>query len=197
MYEIGYLTYLNYMYDYYEDKDYLLSQDFINVIRNSGGNNIERLLIIPMISSDYELSLFFYNYAEYKIPKDPNNKIAISIYYYFPCDDNNPYNVDEIKLYDKEGSSIYSFPLMEWGSSQNYKDIVSNFGFMKTKFIDNGFPIIIGEVGILNDNIKKNYSLEQFYTLYFHYPMNMKVFCPVYGISQLHLCQIQLIKIII
>ena len=51
MYEIGYLTYLNRMNNYYEDKDYYLSQYFINIIRNSGGFNIKRLLIIPMIKS--------------------------------------------------------------------------------------------------------------------------------------------------
>ena len=167
MYEIGYLTYIDKKYNYYEDKDYYLSQDFINEIRNSGGLNIERLLIIPMISSDYELSLINYNYAEYKIPKDPYNKLAISIFFYFPCEENNPYNIDSIKLYDILGYYNLIYPFMEWGSSQNYKDIESNFANMKRNFTDKGFPIIIGEVGILNDNIKKNNSLEQFlYTLF-------------------------------
>ena len=54
MYEIGYLVYLNKIKYYFEDKDYYLSQDFINIIRESGGLNIKRLLIIPMISSDFE-----------------------------------------------------------------------------------------------------------------------------------------------
>ena len=62
MYEIGYLKYLENRYNYFEDKDYLLSQDFINIIRNSGGLNIERLLIIPIVSSDDELSLFNFGY---------------------------------------------------------------------------------------------------------------------------------------
>ena len=162
MYEIGYVVYLDKMYDYYEDKEYLLSQEFINVIRDSGGLNIERLLIIPLISSDYELNLFYYDYVIYNIPKDPYNKLAISIYYYFPCVDNNPSNIDAINLYDLSGFPIDTFPLMEWGSSQNYKDIVSNFDIMKNKFIDKGFPVIIGEVGFLNDNIRKNNSIEQF-----------------------------------
>ena len=167
MYEIGYLVYLDKMNNYYEDKDYYLSQDFINVIRVSGGLNSERLLIIPMISSDCELSLIFYDYADYKIPKDPYNKLAISLYYYFPCEDNNPFNIDAINLYDLPGFPIDTFPFMEWGSSQNYKDILSNFDIMKKNFIDKGFPIIIGEVGILNDNIKKNNSIEQFlYTIF-------------------------------
>jgi len=167
MYEIGYLTYLDKKYDYYEDKEYYLSQDFINVIRDSGGHNIERLLIIPMISSDYELSLINYDYAIYKIPKDPYNKLALSIYYYFPCQEINPYNIDYIKLYDKIGFYNLIYPFMEWGTSQNYKDIESNFAHIKRNFTDKGFPIIIGEVGILNDNIKKNNSIEQFlYTLF-------------------------------
>ena len=56
---------------------------------------------------------------------------------------------------------------MEWGSPLNYKRIAINFDCMKKNFVDKGFPIIIGEVGILNDYIKKNNSIEQFlYTLF-------------------------------
>ena len=167
IYEIGYLAYLDNMYNYYEDKDYYLSQDFINVIRDSGGFNIERLLIIPMLSTDYELSLIYYDISEYKIPKDPYNKLAISLNYYFPCGDNNPYDIDPINFYNKLGFFLDVFPYMEWGSSQNYKDILSNFDIMKKNFTDKGFPVIIGEVGILNENIKKNNSIEQFlYTIF-------------------------------
>jgi len=163
MYEIGYLIYLDKMYNYYKDKDYYLSQDFINLIRDSGGFNTKRLLIIPMLSSDYELSLINFEYAQYKIPKDPNNKLAISIYYYFPCEDNNEQNIlESINLYDTYGYSEIVYPHMEWGSSQNYKNIFNNFNYMKQKFTDKGFPIIIGEVGILNDYIKENNSIEQF-----------------------------------
>ena len=168
MYEIGYLKYLDRWYDYYEDKEYYLSQDFINIIRETGGNNIERLLIIPMINSDYELDLFNFDYAEYKIPKDPNNKLAISVYYYFPCEDYNPLNIlDPINLYDILGYSETVYPVMEWGSSRNYKSIISHFKYMNKNFIDKGFPVIIGEIGLLNDYIKKNNSIEQLlYTLF-------------------------------
>ena len=168
MYEIGYLKYLDNSYNYYEVKDYLLSQDFINTIRNSGGLNIERLLIIPLVSSDYELSLFNFDYDEFKIPKDPYNKLAISLYYYFPFDEYNSINILEpVNLYDKIGYLTELYPLMEWGSSQNYKDIVRNFDNLKKNFTDKGFPVIIGEVGILNDYIKKNNYIEQFlYTLF-------------------------------
>jgi len=168
IYEIGYLAYLDKIYNYYEDKEYYLSQDFINIIRDSGGFNMRRLLVIPMLTIDFELNYFTFDYFEYKIPKDPYNKLAISIYYYFPCQDTNPIgNFAPINLYNYNGYPETFFPVMEWGSSQNYRNIISNFDYMKKNFTDKGFPIIIGEAGILNDFIKKNNSIELFlYTLF-------------------------------
>ena len=168
MYEIGYLIYLNRLFNYYEDKEYYLSQDFINIIRDSGGFNIDRLLIIPMLGSDYEIGLLKYYSSQYKIPKDPYNKVAISIYYYFPCEEYNSFSsLEQIKLYSMMGYSDPVYPLKEWGSSQNYKDIASNFDIIKENLVDKGIPVIIGEVGILNDYIKRNNSIEQFlYTLF-------------------------------
>ena len=164
IYEIGYLIYLGIYND--EDEDYYLSQDFINIIRNSGGLNIKRLLIIPMISSDYELELYSLNNNEYKIPKDPYNKLAISLYYYFPSEDLN--TLEPIMLFNKQGFANEIYPFTEWGSSKNYKDIKRNLDFMQRNFVDKGIPVIIGEVGILNEYIKKNInSIEQFlYTLF-------------------------------
>ena len=168
MYDIGYLAHLNKKNNYFEDKDYYLSQDFINIIRDSGGLNIKRLLIIPMISSDYELNFFNLGYSEYKIPKDPYNKIAILIYYFFPSEEFSPNNILEpIDLYDNEGFSNTVYRLMEWGSSRNYKDIISNFNNLKAIFTDKGFPVIFGEIGILNDYIIKNNNIEQYlYTMF-------------------------------
>ena len=168
MYEIGYLTYIDSIYDYYEDKDYYLSKDFLNVIRNSGGLNTERLLIVPRISSDNELDLFSYSNDEYIIPKDPYNKLAISLYYYFPSEEYIEYNILEpINLYNSLGFPNEFPPSLEWGSSKNYKDIVRYFDYLKENFAEKDIPVIIGEVGILNDYIIKNNSIEQFlYTLF-------------------------------
>jgi hypothetical protein len=56
---------------------------------------------------------------------------------------------------------------MKWGSSNNYKDIVRYFDYMKQNFVEKDIPVIIGEVGFLNDYIKRNNSIEQFlYTLF-------------------------------
>jgi len=56
---------------------------------------------------------------------------------------------------------------MEWGSSISYKNIITNFDYLKNNLTDKGFPVIIGEVGILNNYIIKNNFIEQFlYTLF-------------------------------
>ena len=167
-YEIGYLAFLDIKYNYFEDKDYYLSQDFINIIRHSGGSNIKRLLIIPMISSEYELSYFDFDHFEYKIPKDPYNKLAISLHYYFPFQIYSRINLlEEVNLFNRLGYTDALSPLTEWGLDNNYKNVINTFDILKKKFIDKGFPVIFGEVGILNDYIKKNNSIEQFlYTLF-------------------------------
>ena len=168
MYEIGYLAYIDRWNDYYEDKDYFLSQDFLNAIRNSGGLNIERLLVVPIISSDYELGLNSYSNDVYIIPNDPYNKLAISLYYYFPSEDVNQFNILEpISLYNSLGFPNRFVPCLEWGSSKNYKEMVRYFDYLKENFAKKGIPVIIGEVGVLNDYIIKNNSIEQFlYTLF-------------------------------
>jgi len=163
VYELGYLENLNSIYYYLEDEKYYFSQEFINIIRNSGGLNIERLLIVPMISSDYELELFSYSMDEFIIPKDPYNKLAISLCYYFPSEEYNEDNVLEpINLYNRLGFTYEIVPSMKWGSSKNYKNIVRFFNYLKENFAEKGFPVIIGEVGFLNEYIKKNNSIEQF-----------------------------------
>jgi hypothetical protein len=129
---------------------------------------MERLLIIPMISSDYEISFFSYYLNEYRIPKDPHNKLAISLNYYMPSEEYNSINILEpLNIYNRMGLPDYVYPLMKWGSSLNYKNIVIKFDNLKNNFVDKGIPVIFGEVGILNDYIKQDNSIEQFlYTLF-------------------------------
>jgi endoglucanase len=95
-----------------------VSQSFIDVIRNSGGLNTKRLLIIPKMSIELE----YYRISD-DFPNDPSNKTAISIRYYFPSlyggeyiydDDYGEYYIydeDEIVWYDYTGSMLVSTPL--------------------------------------------------------------------------------------
>ena len=55
----------------------IFNQAFIDTIRNSGGNNIERLLVIAGARDDLTMTCS----SNYKMPVDPSNKLAVSIHY--------------------------------------------------------------------------------------------------------------------
>ena len=55
-----------------------LTQSFIDIIRNSGGKNKDRLLLIPGANADYGLTVS----EKFQIPYDPSNNFAVSIHYY-------------------------------------------------------------------------------------------------------------------
>ena len=58
----------------------ILNQAFVDVIRNSGGNNGERLIIISGAKNNIDMTYS----KEYKLPIDPSNKFAISMCFYVP-----------------------------------------------------------------------------------------------------------------
>ena len=149
--------------------DYLnvhtLNQAFIDTVRNSGGKNGDRLLIISGINKDFETTCTH----KYKIPIDPSNKIAISMHYYYPGafttnPEDNPWT-----YYDETGLKIVE-PLSTWGLEVNYKDMFTNFQFMKTMFIDKNIPVVITETGVLTEKKKEKQSIRDY--LYFIFALS-------------------------
>ncbi|MCR5063980.1 MAG: glycoside hydrolase family 5 protein [Treponema sp.] len=108
-----------------------LNQEVLNVIRKSGGNNKIRLVSVAglMASPERALSSLF------EIPKDKTeNHLAISIHMYSP----------------------YSFAMENPGLTEYTPDLrqqnSSVFAQLNSKFIKNGYPVIIGEYGATNKN---------------------------------------------
>ena len=150
-----------------------VSQSFIDTIRNSGGLNTKRLLIIPKVSTELEIY-----YTSDKLPNDPSNKTAISIGYYFPSvyggdyiyDDDGGYYIiteDDIIWYDYNGNRLVTTPLNDWGvESYDYYFIYEDFSNYKRMFMDKGIPVIIGEAGIITKNSNANLFSQLLYTLF-------------------------------
>ena len=169
-YEFGFLCYFDYQeYCYYEE--HYISQIFVNTIRNSNGNNKERLLIVPAFSSELELKDYIYDLYEINIPKDPSNKLAISLNYFFPGENALEYLIEydefePIFLYDNLGIDYYFIPNFNWGKDKDYKEMMNYFRSLKRLLIDKGFPVVIGEIGIYNKQADKS-SVRQFlYTIF-------------------------------
>ena len=123
-----------------------MTQEFVYTIRNSGGRNKERLLLI---SGPYAHLNYAYS-SKYKIPTDPYNKLALSFHYYIP------------ELFTTQSYEDSWFGLEYWGSNGDYNELITNFESMKKSFVDKGIPIIIGEIGVLTNGEKNISSIREY-----------------------------------
>ena len=149
-----------------------VSQSFIDAIKNSGGLNGKRLLIIPKLSTELEI----YSVSD-EVPNDPSNKTAISLRYYFPSlyggeyiYDNGYFFIireDDMVWYDSYGYQLVTTPLNVWGVEINdYYFIYEDFQNYKSKFMDKGIPVIIGEAAIISNKGSANLLSEFLYVLF-------------------------------
>lgn len=106
-----------------------LFQAFVDTVRKSGGNNGSRALIITSHAASIEADAV----NDIVVPDD--DRIIVSIHYYSPWDFAGGEN----------GKS-------DWGSDSEKKELDKGFDFLKSKFIDKGVPVIIGEFGATNKN---------------------------------------------
>ena len=156
---------------YYDYENYSMNlfnstQAFIYTIRNSGGFNKERLLIIPGILTEVEIS-FYNNYFETEIPIDPSNKLAVSLNYYFPSQMYQSFYLTPMRWYNKYGIYYSAESITNWGSNKDYQEIIKYFDFLKKYFINKGIPVIIGQVGIpIEKEIDFNSFIEFLYVIF-------------------------------
>jgi len=144
------------------------NQAFVDTIRNSRGNNIERLLIIAGANDE----LFLTSFSKFKIPIDKSNKLALSIHYLEPNDFVSDQYYEPYNWTDGYGNLILYGPKLVWGSSKDYYQIFSNFEFMKNSFVDKGIPVIINKVGVLTEEKKELESIREY--LYILFSLTIK-----------------------
>lgn len=143
-----------------------LTQSFVDTIRNSGGNNIHRLLLISGANSNLDLTIS----PQYLMPNDPKKTLAISIHYYLPSQFTVEKDDDPWTWTDEQGVINIIEPMTTWGSENHYKDIFTNFEKLKKTFTDKGIPVIIVEVGVLTEQKKEINSIREF--LYVEFSMS-------------------------
>lgn len=110
-----------------------LNAVFVETVRNSGGNNAKRCLMIPT----YAASAMEKTFAAMEVPEN-DDKIIISVHAYIP----------------------YNFALASdnftdyWSSSDPSctAEIDNLMTTLKAYFLDKGTPVIIGEMGCVNRN---------------------------------------------
>ena len=140
-----------------------LNQAFVDTIRNSGGNNIDRLLIIAGANDDLIMTCS----SDYKMPFDQSNKLAVSIHYYEPFDFALEKYYEPFNWIDDKGYIYWFGPTLIWGSFSEYNKIFDDFKLIKSTFVDKGIPVIINEIGILTEEKKEIESIREYLYILF------------------------------
>jgi aryl-phospho-beta-D-glucosidase BglC (GH1 family) len=119
-----------------------LNQAFVNVVRASGGNNAKRHLIVPGYNTNIDETL-----RAFKLPIDSaKSRLILSVHCYDP----------------------YLFALMgkthTWGRASPGRDdwgqedyIVAQFDKLKSRYVDQGVPVLIGEYGATHQEGYEDY----------------------------------------
>lgn len=108
-----------------------LNQTAVDAIRATGGRNAERWVIVSAYAGSPQSSIT----SKFRLPEDPAGKLIVSVHAYSP----------------------YNLCLNVNSPESTYTDrMASDFtGFMKSvnyKFVKDGIPVIIDEMGCINKN---------------------------------------------
>jgi len=119
-------------------------QTFINAVRATGGNNSSRTLVIQGPGTDCEKTNNLMN----TMPTDTiANRLIVEVHYYTPyqfCLMTEDASWGKMFYYWGNGyhSNTDTSRNATWGEEG---DVEKYLGFMKSKFVDKGIPVIIGE----------------------------------------------------
>ena len=142
--------------------DYLtlleMNQAFVDAVRNAGGKNSHRLILISGMKGDPELTCT----SNFGIPIDPINKFAICFNYYIPQEFTLIPDDDPWTYKDEYGNIRYIEPTTKWGEKENYEDLFINYENIKNTFLERGIPVIINEVGVLTEQKKEIKSIREY-----------------------------------
>ena len=114
-----------------------INQEFVNIVRDSGGNNAERHLLIAGYATDVELTCD----DLFEMPNDEENRCAVSVHYYTP---------PTFCVIDKDAS--WGKARSTWGSPTDYAQLDKYMNMMQDNFVNDGIPVIIGEYGVTTSN---------------------------------------------
>jgi endoglucanase len=115
------------------------NQTFVTTVRSTGGRNVYRHLVVQGFNTNIG-----YTYSYFTIPTDMvENKLMVEVHYYDPY--NFTLNTSSSKT--QWGANATDASKVETWANESYAD--AQFQKMKTKFINNGYAVILGEYGAI------------------------------------------------
>ncbi len=129
-----------------------LNQLFVDTVRATGGNNVERYLMMP----GYDASLAGAITDLYQLPNDiVSDKLIVSVHAY------TPYNFALRPGNESEATDYFS-----WEDPKSVYEINDLMNSLYNKFVSKGIPVVIGEYGAVNrdNNTQDRVDYYAYYT---------------------------------
>jgi endoglucanase len=142
-------------------------QTFINVVRGTGGNNSSRTLIVQGPGTDIDRTNTLMN----TMPTDNiASRLMVEVHYYSPyqfCLMTADASWGVMAYYWGNGyhSTTETSRNATWGEES---EVERAFGLMKTKFVDKGIPVLLGEFGAIKRTNAADMSLHLASRAYFN-----------------------------
>jgi endoglucanase len=116
------------------------NQTFVTTVRSTGGRNAYRHLAVQGFNTNINHTV---NY--FVTPVDPTpSRLMVEVHYYDPYD----FTINQNSSITQWGKNATNPAKTETWANESYAD--GQFQKMKTKFIDNGFGVILGEYGVIS-----------------------------------------------
>ncbi len=115
------------------------NQTFVSTVRSTGGRNAYRHLVVQGFNTNID-----YTIDHFVAPVDATpNRMMVEVHYY------DPYNftLNESPDITQWGNDATDPARTETWANESYAD--AQFQKMKTKFVDNGYAVILGEYGAI------------------------------------------------
>lgn len=133
------------------------NQIFIDTVRSTGSNNTHRWVMVPGWNTDINFTAGDYGF---RIPEDKDNtsdegRIIISVHCYDPWDYCGSENNNTF-LWGEKGEEIIEVNGADtrskatWGEEEHIQQQMNK---LKSKFIENGYPVVIGEFGCIDKTL--------------------------------------------
>ena len=116
------------------------NQTFVNAVRATGGNNAARHLVVQGFNTNID-----HTYNFFAMPADTvANRLTVEVHYY------DPYNftLNASSSIWQWGAGATNPAATETWANESYVD--AQFQKMKSRFIDNGVPVILGEYAAMS-----------------------------------------------
>ena len=122
------------------------NQEFVNLVRKTGGNNSNRLLLLAGANTDLTKTCT----PEFVVPDD--KMVAVSIHYYYP-------STWAVATVSDPNSPQYWGYRNDWGTADDKQEVYNTFAKVKAYFADEGIPVIFGEYGVVTNCGKDHDSI--------------------------------------